>query len=62
MKPMPGLAEAALDASAGEADFDPERGEHVRSRRTCEEAARLPCLATGTPHAATIKAASVDTL
>ena len=56
-----GLAHAALDAFGRQADLDAERAS-ASAAPDFEEAARLPCLATGTPQAATISEASVETL
>ena len=56
-----GLGEAALDAARVQVDPDAERLEQI-GRAAIDDAARLPCLATGTPAPATTIAATVEML
>jgi hypothetical protein len=57
----PGLAQAALEGGRVEPDLHAQRREDI-GRPDLDEAARLPCLATAMPQAATIIAASVEML
>ena len=56
-----GFTQACFDAFRSDADAHPEFVSTSLAPDS-EDAARLPCLATGTPQAATIKAARVEIL
>ncbi len=61
MKPMPTSRMQRSITSGATPTLTPSAAS-VSAAPDLEEAARLPCLATGTPQAATISAASVETL
>ena len=61
MKPMPAFSmQAAMPM--GERSMRTPSADSTSAAPDREERARLPCLATGTPAAATMKAAQVETL
>ena len=61
MKPMPASRTQRWIAS-GEMPILTPSAVSTSAAPDLDDAARLPCLATGTPQAATISAASVETL
>ncbi len=61
MKPTPASAMQAVTLAGSSPTFTPS-AVRTSAAPEREEAARLPCLATGTPQAAVIIAASVETL
>ena len=54
------LSSALRDVPVRQLDVDAERGQHVGGAGLGGDTARLPCLATGTPQAATTNAAAVE--
>ncbi len=61
MKPIP-ASRMQRSTAAGAMPILTPSALNVSAAPDFEDAARLPCLATGTPQAATIRAASVETL
>ena len=61
MKAMPASCKAALEPLLVEPDLHAESAVSTSAAPDFDEAARLPCLATVTPQAATINEASVET-
>lgn len=61
MKPTPASRIARAIAAGSPPSFTPSAA-RTSAAPDLEEAARLPCFATGTPQAATIRLASVETL